>query len=384
MVALHYPDRFGGISVGDAAMWSRPQPVPDWMVPQIAIQSVPKLAPNARNLPVFFKNAGAGLQRGSTEFADGIVAHGGFATTEVFPGMPHSFGDQYPYANFITQVIEHPIRRRPAQVKFATNTLRYNSAYWVTIDRLTRHNADALVDARFEDDTDTLRVTTTNIDALTLRPNEDNGPVPKGKSVTLRVDGRDLATPALPDVVHLSKQSGAWSLGEWTTPTDSPVKRHGLQGPIGDAFNARFLAVYGAGETDRDLAIAELDAIRNPPGPLDIHGDFPMKAASRVTPDDIASANLILFGTPETNSVLKRIAPALPSELVRGDAIFIYPNPENPARYVVVWSAKLLSAPEHGVNAGWIMPLNLLPDYVAVKEGRVASGGHFDNQWKLP
>ena len=127
-------------------------------------------------------------------------------------------------------------------------------------------------------------------------------------------------------------------------------------------FNSRFLAVYG--ETDRELAIAELDAIRNPPGPLDIHGDFPLKPAAKVTSGDIESANLILFGTPETNAVLKRIAPGLPSELLRGDAIFVYPNPENPARYVVVWTAKLLSAPDHGVNAGWIMPLYLLPDFV--------------------
>src|SRR5262249_5642157 len=153
----------------------------------------------------------------------------------------------------------------------------------------------------------------------------------------------------LPDSVRLSKQSGKWSLGTWKT--DSVVKRHGLQGPIGDAFNARFLAVYGEGEGDRALAIAELDAIRNPPGPLDIQGDFPMKPAARVTREDIDSANLILFGTTESNPVLKRIAQSLPPELLQKDAIFIYPNPENPARSVVVWGAKLLSAPDHGLKA---------------------------------
>ncbi|MCL4402393.1 MAG: sulfatase-like hydrolase/transferase, partial [Acidobacteria bacterium] len=42
-----------------------------------------------------------------------------------------------------------------------------------------------------------------------------------------------------------------------------------------DAFLSNFLAVYGDG--DRDLAIAELDAIRNPPGRLVVHCDFPMK-----------------------------------------------------------------------------------------------------------
>ena len=43
------------------------------MEPQIAIQNIPKLYPNARNVDVFFKNSGAGIQRRNTEFADGIV-----------------------------------------------------------------------------------------------------------------------------------------------------------------------------------------------------------------------------------------------------------------------------------------------------------------------
>jgi hypothetical protein len=87
------------------------------MTPQVAIVSPPKLFPNARNVDVFFKNAGAGIQRKSTEFADGIVEQGGFATTEVFPRMPYSFGDQYPFANFVTEVIAHRIKRKPSEVK---------------------------------------------------------------------------------------------------------------------------------------------------------------------------------------------------------------------------------------------------------------------------
>jgi len=183
-------------------------------------------------------------------------------------------------------------------------------------------------------------------------------------------------------MVHLSKPNGKWQMGEWKSAERS--KRHDLQGPIGDAFNSRFLAVYGEG--DRDLAIAELDAVRNPPGPMTIHAEFPMKPATKVTREDIESSNLILFGTPDTNPVLKRIAPSLPADLLKGGpdgvrSIFIYPNPENASRYVLVWTAKLLSAPGAGLRNGWVMPVNLLPDYVLVKDGKVAAGGHFDNEW---
>ncbi len=375
-VGLHYPDHFGGISAGDPAMWPRAEEGPKWMMPQVAIVTAPNLYPNARDVDVFFKNAGAGIQRKSTEFADGIVEQGGFATTEVFPRMPHSFGDQYPFANFVTEVIAHPIKHKPAEVKYYTNTLQFNGAYWVTIDRLTRHNADSQVTATYKDGA--IRVTTSNIDALTLRTADI--PMPTGQTAALMVDGSEVAKTALPEIVHLSKQSGQWKLGEWKS--GPLVKHHALQGPIGDAFNDRFLAVYGEGEGDRDLAIAELDAVRNPSSVLDIHGDFPMKPASQVTREDIESSNLILFGNAKSNAVLKRIAGSLPSGLMDGNSIFIYPNPENASRYVVVWSARLLSAPDPEIHSGWIMPLNLLPDYLVVKDGKVASGGHFDSDWK--
>jgi hypothetical protein len=136
------------------------------------------------------------------------------------------------------------------------------------------------------------------------------------------------------------------------------------------------------------LAIAELDALRNPPGRLVIHGDFPMKPAAKVTQKDIESSNLILFGTPATNAILKRIAGSLPKQLIEAQrggasAVFIYPNPENPQRYVVVWPTRVLSLPENGLSAGYILPVNLLPDYALIKAGKVVSAGHFDGDWKL-
>jgi pimeloyl-ACP methyl ester carboxylesterase len=375
-LGLHYPDRFGGIMPIDAAMGARvgqSRPAPAWMEPQIAIHSPASLYPNARNVDVFFKNAGAGIQGRSTEFTDGIVEQGGFSTAESFPGMPHNFGDAYPYAHFVTELIQHPIRRNPTEVKFTTNTLRYNGAYWVTIDRLTRHNSDARVTATKEA-AGVVRVTTANIDALTLRLDE---------AAALIMDGTAVPSGKMVGTVRLSKVAGTWRTGPWEGP--SLTKRHGLQGPIDDAFNDRFLAVYGEG--DRDLAIAELDAVRNPSSVLDIHGDFPMKPAARVTPQDVASANLILFGTPETNAVLRRIAPSLPPQLMKSDddarSVFIYPNPENASRYVVVWQAKLLSVAEEALRQAWIMPLCLLPDHLWVKDGKIVSGGHFDSDWKL-
>ena len=220
-VGLHYPDHFGALMPIDAALWNQPEDVPSWMKPQVAIQSVPNLYPNARNLEVFFKNAGAGIQRNSTEFADGIVAQGGFATTESFPRMPHSFGDVYAYSAFVTELIQHPVRRHPSEVKLFTNTLRYDRAYWVTIDRLTRHNADASLTATYHEGTHTLGVETSNIDALTLRLSDV--PAPHDDSGKVTIDGHEVLSGKWSEVGHFSKQDGAvegWHLeGKWPRQT---------------------------------------------------------------------------------------------------------------------------------------------------------------------
>jgi len=408
-VGLHHPDRFGSITPIDPAMGSRITPqddaeMPEWMRPQVAINSFARLYPNARNVNVFFKNAGAGIGGNSTQYTDGIVAQGGFSTTESFPGLPHHFAPTISYAVFIPQAIVQPIKRHPSEVKFYTNTLRYNRAYWVTIDRLSKHNEHSLVTATFDDGKPrqplgrrgaqqppspppaprppSITVSTTNIEALTLRL--AGGVVPKGLELSLKVDGQQVFTGQMPEIVYLSKASGSWRVVE-----AAPIgrgKRHGVQGPIGDAFNSRFLAVYGEG--DRELAIAELDALRNPPGRLVIQGDFPMKPAAKVTQKEIESSNLILFGTPASNALLKRIAGSLPKQLVEAQrdgagAVFIYPNPEKPERYVVVWTTRVLSLPDNGLSAGYILPVNLLPDYALIKAGKVVSAGHFDGDWKL-
>ncbi len=400
-VGLHYPDRFGSVTPIDAAMWVREEKDhPDWMKPQTAMVNATTLFPNARNVPVYFKNAGAGIQKNSTPFTDGIVAQGGFSTAESFPGMPHHFAPQMSYSMFTSQAVLLPIKRYPPELKFFTNTLRYHQVYWVTIDRLTRHNHEASVVATYDDGQPkqpprrpgaapkppparppSLQVTTANIEALTLRL--AGAVVPKDAKLPLKIDGTDVLNGPVPAVVHLSKAPGTWRVIE--APANKAGKRHGVQGPIGDAFNSRFLAVYGEG--DRDLAIAELDAVRNPPGRLVIHGDFLMKPAAKVTAEDVKSSNLILFGTPDSNAVLKRLAPKLPKPLIEAigkdsGVVFIHPNPENPARYVVVWTAPVLSVPDNGLSAGFVLPVNLLPDYVILTKGKIVSAGHFDLDWK--
>ena len=88
-----------------------------------------------------------------------------------------------------------------------------------------------------------------------------------------------------------------------------------------------------------------------------------------------------------TNPIIGRLAASLPPALREAvddrTAIFVYPNPENPRRYVVIWSTRLLSAQDNDLRTGFLFPVDVLPDYVRVRNGKVASGGFFDSDWKL-
>ena len=133
-------------------------------------------------------------------------------------------------------------------------------------------------------------------------------------------------------------------------------------------------------------------------------GDAPVKDDSTITNDDIAKSNLVLWGDPRSNAVLARIAAKLPITWDKTGAVkaggktyaagaivpaFIYPNPLNPARYVVINSgitfreADLLNnANQRPKLPDWaIVDTTTPPD--AFAPGRIADAGFFDENWKF-
>jgi hypothetical protein len=121
-----------------------------------------------------------------------------------------------------------------------------------------------------------------------------------------------------------------------------------------------------------------------------------VKDDSQVTDADIAANNLVLFGDPQSNRLLARIADKLPirwtAEWVQvGDKKFpaathapvlIFPNPLNPQRYVVLNSGFTFAVAGTGSNA---QQTPKLPDYAVldVTTDSVVLADFFDEQWKL-
>jgi hypothetical protein len=131
-------------------------------------------------------------------------------------------------------------------------------------------------------------------------------------------------------------------------------------------------------------------------------GDAPAKDDSAITADDIRDQNLILWGDPGSNAVLRKLLARLPLQwdakkiVFRGQTydathhapILIFPNPLNPTHYVVLNSGMDFRDDAYGTNA---LQTPKLPDYAIVDldippgpkwPGRIADAGFFDEEWK--
>jgi hypothetical protein len=133
-------------------------------------------------------------------------------------------------------------------------------------------------------------------------------------------------------------------------------------------------------------------------------GEAPVKDDKALTEADVANSNLILWGDPSSNAVLQKIVSKLPLQWTKDQLRFsgkdwsaqdhipvlIFPNPLNPAKYVVLNSgvtfreqALLNNADQTAKLPDWaILDLNTPPN--GKWAGEVKAAGFFDEQWSVP
>jgi hypothetical protein len=299
----------------------------------------------------------------------------------------------------------------PVKVRFTTWTLRYNRSFWVQVDGMQKHWEQARVDADlFGRDGLGPEIITKNVSALTLTMPPGYYPADLHTKPSMTIDGEKVdGAGALSDrswTAHFRKVDSHWQ------PVDSEDdgklrKRHGLQGPIDDAFMDSFLMVRPTGtalnEKVGGWAKAELQHA------LDhwrrqFRGEARIKDDADITEADIAANHLILWGDPRSNSVLAKISGKLPvqwtEDAIRAGGatyaaghhvpVLIYPNPLNPKRYVVVNSGFTFREYDYLNNARQVPKL---PDFGVVDidvpvssraPGGIAAAGFFDEEWGIP
>ena len=311
----------------------------------------------------------------------------------------------------ISRRIDHIVAqgRNPApnKVRFTTWTLRYNEMLWVKVDGLEKHWERADVDAEIVN-SHLIKVTTKNVSALTLAMPPGLCPLDNSQAPKVVIDGKELvASPALSDrswTAHFQQRDEKWTL--LADEDKSLRKRHGLQGPIDDAFMDSFVVVLPTGKPINEKigkwVESEIARATNQ-WRSQFRGEARVKNDSDISEQDIASGNLILWGDPQSNRLLAKILPRLP---INWDAqnitigkqnfasehhapIYIFPNPLNPNRYIVLNSGFTFREYDYLSNARQVPKL---PDYAVVDldepispkaPGKIVDAGFFNEQWEL-
>jgi fermentation-respiration switch protein FrsA (DUF1100 family) len=349
-----------------------------------------ELAPNALNLPVrlFQGELDPAIPAASTRAWQKRLMDAGAPVEYIeYPGARHNLWD-FAYRNGSLFEYFAGIRRKasPDRVRLVARAYRHASAYWVRIDGLTP-GALASIDATRVSRNEA-RIETRGVDGFSLLGDALSRPA------VVRVDGAALRIMA-GGALSFSKTAGRWRQGLF----QPAGKRPGAEGPIAAAVSGRHLYVYGTADQPPP---EELEARRRTAqraaewsgARARVTLSLPVKADSAVDADDLESADLVLFGTRQTNSLIARFAPQLPLELNAGAAdyglLFIAPVGK---RYALVnsglpWWTGAEDANRGGPQfaPGAYRLLRTFGDFILFKGSlaHVVFEGRFDRNWKVP
>ncbi|MEO1980970.1 MAG: prolyl oligopeptidase family serine peptidase [Fuerstiella sp.] len=415
-LGLHHPARWSSVGPGAGFVdfyeyQKQTERRPSWQHETLGIYDAIDYSLNAANVPICTYGGENDAQLvASTSVVAAAKQLGVDIKLLIGPGMGHKFHPDS-FIEFMAFHAEKSLagRRRNLgrrDIHFTTRSLRYNACDWLTIHETEQVYVPSTVDARMNEEN--VEVSTVNVAMLSLARDVGARAVIDGDTLPCY----DAAEGLLPNV-YFEKTSDGWTVLDYEASKLVPDnldrnKRHGLHGPIDDAFMGAFLCVTGSGATP-DKAHADWVAwtLQRFKHEFDkwMRAEVRTVRDSEVSPEMIAQNNLILFGDPSSNAVLQKILPKLPIQWV-GDEItvggqsfhtdthalsMIYPNPLNPRKYVVINSGHTFHEKDFRASNSWLFPR--LGDVAVQKFSQNADGSYseeiiwaanFDARWTLP
>jgi hypothetical protein len=364
-------------------------------------------AVNLFNCPTVAYSGEIDKQKQAADIMAAMMKEEGLELTHIIgPKTEHKYepGAKKEVASRIDELAKKGRDPAPKKIRFTTWTLRYNQMKWVTVDGMGKHWERARVDAELGEGG--VKVTTVNVTGLTLH-------LPAGIAAPgkIEIDGQTVKSPGpLGDkswLAKLVKNGKDWELGgsDHEAGAGRPrsiTKRHGLQGPIDDAFMDSFIMVRPTGKSLNEKSGAWIagemkQAISD--WRKFFRGEARVMDDSAITEKEIAASNLVLWGDPSSNAILAKIADKLPIKWdaagvhargkdYSGDShvpMLIYPNPLNPKKYVVLNSGTTFMVNAAGSNSRHV---SLLPDWAVVDiaataDSCVKDADFFDERWEM-
>lgn len=229
----------------------------------------------------------------------------------------------------------------PEKLTVVINSVRYGRHYWITVNELDtggplvkpQTTVSGYYDStypylpapgRFEAQRSangSIQISTERIKALSIDLKTAGMNGKHAEEIT--IDGTVIPVPKGTDIIHLAiDASGRWGL-DARFGSENLLKHDG--GGVADLFTRPLILVYGTQNAERtpvlEAAARELaDWSVRPNIAIGVKcGSFRVKADNELTKEEMADHHLLLFGTPEENSVSAMISDELQAYYQNGN-----------------------------------------------------------------
>jgi len=426
-MAVHYPGMFFAANPGAGfsetpeflKIFQQEDLKPTWYEQKLwRMYDCPGYAVNLYQLPTIAYSGELDIQKQAADIMEAALKKEQLRLTHIIgPETKHSIhADSKEIISAKLDSLSAQVTPQPSRTLwFSTYTLRYNEVEWLTLTGMEEHWEQAEVKVHLVPEESLIELTQTGVTGLKLSFDAGECPFEPNRNVTLVLQSRgprggtiQRLTLERPETdrswsVELHRSGREWKSGP--IPAEGLRKTPGLQGPIDDAFMDSFVIVAPTGKSwnekagawakaEQERAIAEWRR--------QFRGDAIVVKDSELTEEQIRNSNLILFGDPSSNSYLGKVLDRLPLQwtketvTMKGQStsaanhapVLIYPNPENPERYVVLNSgftyreyAYLNNARQVPKLPDWAV-INLDTEPNALWPGQVVEAAFFDEEWK--
>ena len=407
-IGAHFADQWACVHTGagfvDVKRYQKltAEKMPPWYEQKLwGVYDVPNYARNFLNVPLVCYSGELDPQRDSAEYMSEILGNEGLHPPHLIgPGMGHKYHPEVikDVQSQIEQAVTVGRNALPKKIVLQTRSLAYSRMHWLQITGMLEPWEETRAEAIWDEEKNTVSIATKNVASLVVRlPKLPAKPI-------VSVDGATIADP-------ISTEAGVfWSWkNKDTIANDGPAKKPLLQGPIDDGFKARFIVVLpdskpDDSQTDKWVRVEARHFFTRWRSLM--RGDAMFRRAGEVTEKDIQDCHLVLWGTPQTNSMLRTLLEnkSLSDVVTWNDKmlkigsqegpaacsvpVFCYPNPLNPSRYMIVNSGLTFREAHDKTNS---LQNPKLPDWAILdisqpptseSAGKVIAADFFDSQWK--
>jgi poly(3-hydroxybutyrate) depolymerase len=409
-IGLRYPDRFAsitpvcGVADLDLMPWTAGRDPLDREL--MSLTGYTRIVENVSNLQVFVFHGDEDEAVNVTASRKMVeaFAKAGLAGKSVhyfeLPGVTHFAWDfAYRDASIFRRVEE--IRRDPfpERVVYSTFSPRYSKAYWLRLDRIDRGLTLARIEGTQKAGAFEVKADNLAAFSILLAP----AIAPAGKAIEVKVNGKSVFR-GVPkgEVLSFAGGKGSWKKTDaWKGPAQGPPDH--AEATFGNATLADYgphVYVYGTLGDAETTATSKAAAERLGDWGPNVRARWPVLADSEVTPDLMATHDLVLVGTNATNRVLAGLVgfplrqdasgTYVNGRKVAGPAAsyrLLYPNPGATRRRVLVYGGGSPAALERfrPPSRQAAPPFSLFADYLVVGEdGKVVLEGYFRDGYSIP